>query len=61
MSEQPITIDNRGAVEVVSLNRPDRLNAMSQGLIAALHEKWFGAKADASTTTVMVADMPKAK
>jgi len=36
MSEQPITIDNRGAVEVVSLNRPDRLNAMNEPLIQAL-------------------------
>lgn len=33
----------------------------NEGFIAALHEKWFGAKADAGTTTVTVADMPKTK
>lgn len=33
----------------------------NEGFIAALHETWFGAKADASTTTVMVAEMPKSK
>lgn len=30
-----------------------------EGFLAALHEKWFGAKADANTTTVKVADRPK--
>ena len=30
-----------------------------EGFIAKLHEKWFGAKADADTTTVKVMDMPK--
>ena len=32
-----------------------------EGFIAKLHETWFGAAADAATTTVQVADMPKAK
>lgn len=30
-----------------------------EGFIAGLHEKWFGAKAEATTTTVKVADRPK--
>ena len=30
-----------------------------EGFIAKLHEKWFGAKAEPTTTTVMKADMPK--
>jgi polar amino acid transport system substrate-binding protein len=30
-----------------------------EGFIAGLHEKWFGAKADAGTTTVKVAERPK--
>ena len=30
-----------------------------EGFIAQLHEKWFGAKPEATTTTVMKADMPK--
>jgi polar amino acid transport system substrate-binding protein len=30
-----------------------------EGYIAGLHEKWFGAKAEANTTTVKAADRPK--
>ncbi len=33
----------------------------NEGFIAALHEQWFGAKAEDTTSTVMVTDMPKAK
>lgn len=36
MAEQPVVIERRGAIEVVSLNRPDRLNAMNEPLIQAL-------------------------
>ena len=32
-----------------------------EGFIAGLHEKWFGAKPEDTTSTVMVTDMPKAK
>lgn len=32
-----------------------------EGFIAQLHEKWFGAKAEDTTSTVMVLDMPAAK
>lgn len=38
MDEQPVTVEARGAIEVVSLNRPDRFNAMNEPLIAALLE-----------------------
>jgi polar amino acid transport system substrate-binding protein len=30
-----------------------------EGFIARLHEKWFGAKAEATTSTVKVADQPR--
>jgi enoyl-CoA hydratase/carnithine racemase len=36
MSGQPVTVEARGAVEVISLNRPERLNAMDELLIRAL-------------------------
>lgn len=36
MAEQLITVEGRGQIEVVSLNRPDRLNAMDEPMIAAL-------------------------
>lgn len=32
-----------------------------EGFIAALHEKWFGTKPEATTSSVAVADMPAAK
>jgi polar amino acid transport system substrate-binding protein len=32
-----------------------------EGFIAKLHQTWFGAKAEETTSTVMVMDMPKAK
>jgi polar amino acid transport system substrate-binding protein len=32
-----------------------------EGYLAKLHETWFGAKAETTTSTVMVMDMPKAK
>ena len=38
MDEQPVTVEARGAIEVVSLNRPDRFNAMNEPRIAALLE-----------------------
>ncbi len=42
MAEQVITIENRGAVEVVSLNRPDKLNTMNEPLIQALLDYFTG-------------------
>jgi enoyl-CoA hydratase/carnithine racemase len=44
VSEQPITIEARGAIEVVSLNRPERLNAMNEPLIQALLDYFTGLK-----------------
>jgi polar amino acid transport system substrate-binding protein len=42
----------------------DQVNAVitqlkKEGYVAGLHEKWFGAKAEATTTTVKAADRPK--
>ncbi|HEX4849007.1 MAG TPA: enoyl-CoA hydratase-related protein [Novosphingobium sp.] len=42
MAQQVITIEQHGAIEVVSLNRPDRLNAMNEPLIAALLDYFTG-------------------
>ena len=38
MADNPITITSRGEIEIVALNRPERLNAMDEPLIAALLE-----------------------
>lgn len=40
--EQPIIIENRGAVEIVTLNRPERLNTMNEPLIQALLDYFTG-------------------
>ena len=40
--EQPIIIENQGAVEIVTLNRPDRLNTMNEPLIQALLDYFTG-------------------
>ena len=42
MSEAVITVNAQGRVEVVSLNRPARLNAMNEPLIAALLDYFTG-------------------
>lgn len=42
MTEQVISIEQRGAIEVVSLSRPDRLNAMNEPLIQALLDYFTG-------------------
>ncbi len=40
--ESPITIETRGAIEILSLNRPDKLNTMNAALIAALTDYFRG-------------------
>jgi enoyl-CoA hydratase/carnithine racemase len=42
VSEQPILVEPRGAIEVISLNRPARLNAMDEPLIRALLDYFTG-------------------
>lgn len=40
----------------------EQITAMKKdGTIAALHEKWFGTKPEAGTSTAEVMDMPKPK
>jgi enoyl-CoA hydratase/carnithine racemase len=53
MDDQTITIEARGAIEVVSLNRPDRLNAMNEPLIQALLD-YFTGLPDRTTVRVVV-------
>ena len=53
MSEQTITVTARGEIEVVALNRPDRLNAMNEPLIAALLD-YFTALRDRPQVRVVV-------
>jgi enoyl-CoA hydratase/carnithine racemase len=54
MGEQPVVIEARGAIEVVSLNRPDRLNAMNEPLIQALLDYFTGLAARQEVRVVML-------
>ena len=51
MSE--LLIEARGAVEIATLNRPDRLNALSEGLVDELNA-YFGGLADRPDVRVVI-------
>jgi enoyl-CoA hydratase/carnithine racemase len=53
MPQMPLLIERHGAIEVVSLNRPDRLNAMDEPLIDAL-AGYFGDLRDRQEIRVVV-------
>ena len=48
-----LLIERRGAVEIATLNRPERLNALSEGLVDELNA-YFGALADRSEVRVVI-------
>ncbi len=54
MGEQAVTIEAHGAVEVVCLNRPDRLNAMNEALVQALLDYFTGLHARPQVRVVIL-------
>ena len=54
MAEQPITITAHGEIEVVALNRPERLNAMNEPLIAALLDYFTGLRERSQVRVVVL-------
>lgn len=48
-----VTLHNQGPVSIVTLNRPDRLNAMSGPLMAELHQALVAAHADPDTRAIV--------
>ena len=44
MTEQVLSVERKGAVDYVTLNRPDRLNALNQPLADALLGRLDGIK-----------------
>ncbi|MEO7251230.1 MAG: enoyl-CoA hydratase-related protein [Arenimonas sp.] len=49
-----LLIDDRGAVRVITLNRPDKLNALNRDTIAELHDAFEAAAGDAAVRVVVL-------
>ncbi len=54
MTEQPVVADIADGVMTITLNRPQRLNAMSHELIAAMNETLDRARDDAKVRCVLI-------
>ena len=54
MNDSPLLIDDRGAVRVITLHRPERLNALDSATIAALHAAADAAAEDPSVRVVVL-------
>jgi enoyl-CoA hydratase len=50
----PVLVERRGAVALVTLNRPDRLNALDRALLEALRDALRALAGDAGTRAVVV-------
>lgn len=48
-----VTLHNQGPVSIVTLNRPERLNAMSGALMTELHQALVAAHADPDTRAIV--------
>jgi enoyl-CoA hydratase/carnithine racemase len=54
MSDEPLLVERRRPVDWVTLNRPDRLNALDETLIAALRTYFEGLSEDAECRVVVL-------
>ena len=54
MGDDPVTVETDGGVAVITLNRPDRLNAFSGAMGAALGRAYAGCDADDGVRAVAV-------
>jgi 2-(1,2-epoxy-1,2-dihydrophenyl)acetyl-CoA isomerase len=53
-ADQPILVAQHAGYRVITLNRPERLNAFNEGMHAALRQAIEQAEADASTRALMI-------
>ncbi|MDR7194406.1 enoyl-CoA hydratase-related protein [Luteimonas terrae] len=61
MSESPLLIEDQGAVRVITVNRPDKLNALNSATLDALHCAFDdAASADTVRVVVLTGAGPKA-
>ena len=57
MSEKPaspVSVTDRGAVRVITVNRPDKLNALNAATLDALHQAFDAAADDAAVRVVVL-------
>lgn len=54
MSESPLILADRGAVRVVTVNRPDKLNALNAATLDALHAAFDDAAQDPGVRVVLL-------
>ena len=52
--QQHLLIEDRGAVRVVTINRPDKLNALNHAVLVELHEAFAQIAADANVRVVVL-------
>ena len=50
-----LLVEDRGAVRILRLNRPDKLNALNTALTAALHDALLGASEDPAVRALVLA------
>ena len=50
----PVAVTDRGAVRVVTVNRPDKLNALNAATLDALHEAFDAAAVDATVRCIVL-------
>jgi enoyl-CoA hydratase len=60
MAYDTIKVENRGRVALVTLNRPEALNALNSTLMKELHEALLAADADAEIGAIVVTGSEKA-
>ena len=52
MSFENLTIEDRGAVRVITVNRPDKLNALNEATLGELDSAFSAAAASSSVRVV---------